>query len=196
VIFKDICKIAKVLILSHICRMNSPTKSEFKMILRQETVADVEAITEVTMAAFKNHPISKHTEQFIINALRDANALTISLVAEVDGRVVGHIAFSPVIISDGIKDWYGLGPVSVLPDYQKQGIGKSLINEGLSLLKDMGGKGCALVGDPNYYKRFGFKNYPELVHDGVPQEVFLALPFDEKVPQGTIVFHEGFLANG
>jgi putative acetyltransferase len=166
------------------------------MILRKETVADIEAITEVTIAAFKNHPISNHTEQFIINALRDANALTISLVAEIDGRVAGHIAFSPVIISDGTKDWYGLGPVSVLPDYQKQGIGKSLINEGLSLLKDMGGKGCALVGDPNYYKRFGFKNYPELIHDGVPQEVFLALPFNEKVPQGTIVFHEGFLANG
>ena len=166
------------------------------MILRKETVADVEAITEVTIAAFKNHQISNHTEQFIINALRDANALTISLVAEIDGRVVGHIAFSPVIISDGTKDWQGLGPVSVLPDYQKQGIGKSLINEGLSLLKHMGGKGCALVGDPNYYKRFGFKNYPELIHDGVPQEVFLALPFNEKVPQGTIVFHEGFLANG
>ena len=166
------------------------------MILRKETVADVDAISEVTIAAFKNHPISKHTEQFIINALRNANALTISLVAEIDGRVVGHIAFSPVIISDGTKDWYGLGPVSVLPDYQKQGIGTSLINEGLSLLKDMGGKGCALVGDPNYYKRFGFKNYPQLIHDGVPQEVFLALPFNEKVPQGTIAFHEGFLADG
>ena len=120
------------------------------MIIRKETVADVEAITEVTIAAFKNHPISNHTEQLIIKALRDANALTISLVAEIDGRIVGHIAFSPVIISDGTKDWYGLGPVSVLPDYQKQGIGKSLVNEGLSLLKDMGGKGCALVGDPNY----------------------------------------------
>jgi putative acetyltransferase len=166
------------------------------MILRKETVADIEAITEVTIAAFKNHPISNHTEQFIINALRDANALTISLVAEIDGRVAGHIAFSPVIISDGTKDWYGLGPVSVLPDYQKQGIGKSLISEGLSLLKDMGGRGCALVGDPNYYKRFGFKNYPELIHEGVPQEVFLALPFNEIVPQGTVVFHEGFLANG
>ena len=166
------------------------------MILRKETIADVEAITDVTIAAFKNHPISKHTEQFIINALRDANAISISLVAEIDGRVVGHIAFSPVIISDGTKDWYGLGPVSVLPDYQKQGIGKSLINEGLSLLKHMGGRGCALVGDPNYYKRFGFKNYPELVHDGVPQEVFLTLPFNEKVPQVTITFHEGFLANG
>ena len=79
----------------YICSMNRPNKSEFRMILRKETVADVEAITEVTIAAFKNHPISNQTEQFIINALRDANALTISLVAEIDRRVVGHIAFSP-----------------------------------------------------------------------------------------------------
>lgn len=106
------------------------------------------------------------------------------------------MAFSPVTISDGPKGWYGLGPVSVLPEYQKQGIGKSLINEGLSLLKDMGGQGCALVGDPNYYKRFGFRNVTGLIHEGVPQEFFLVLPFTEKIPQGIVVFHEGFWANG
>ena len=166
------------------------------MILRKETTEDVEAINKVTIAAFKNHPVSNQTEQFIINALRDANALTLSLVAEIDDRVVGHIAFSPVVISDGTKDWYGLGPVSVLPEYQKQGIGKSLVNAGLSSLKDVGGQGCALVGDPNYYKRFSFKNYPEIVHEGVPQEVFLALPFSEKVPQGNVAFHEAFRATG
>ena len=166
------------------------------MILRKETTADIDAITEVTIAAFKNLSVSNQTEQFIIKALRSADALNISLVAEIDERIAGHIAFSSVVISDGTKDWYGLGPISVLPEYQKQGIGKSLINEGLSLLKKMGGQGCALVGDPNYYKRFGFKNFPELVHEGIPQEVFLALPFNEKVPQGTIEFHESFLATG
>jgi len=166
------------------------------MIIRKENTSDIEAITQVTIAAFRTLPISNHTEQFIISALRAANALTISLVAEIDGRVVGHIAFSPVTISDGSLNWYGLGPVSVLPEYQRQGIGKSLIQEGLSLLKKLGGQGCALVGDPNYYIRFGFKNFPELVHGEVPQEVFLALPFNEKIPQGIVVFHEGFLANG
>ena len=166
------------------------------MIIRKEAVSDIEAITEVTIAAFRTLPISNHTEQFIINALRAADALTISLVAEIDGQVVGHIAFSPVTISDGSQGWYGLGPISVLPEYHHQGIGKSLVREGLSLLKALGGKGCALVGDPNYYKRFGFRNYPQLIHEGVPQEVFLALPFTEKVPQGIVVFHEGFLANG
>ena len=166
------------------------------MIIRKEMVADIEAITEVTIAAFKTLPISNQTEQFIINSLRAADALTISLVAEIDERVVGHVAFSPVTISDGSIGWYGLGPVSVLPEYQKQGIGKSLVNKGLSLLKELCGQGCALVGDPNYYKRFGFRNYPELVHEGIPQEVFLALPFNEKVPKGTIEFHESFLATG
>ncbi len=166
------------------------------MIIRNETVSDIEAITEVTIAAFQNLPISNHTEQFIINALRAARALTISLVAEIDGRVIGHIAFSPVTISDGSLNWYGLGPVSVLPEYQRQGIGSSLIQDGLSLLKGLGGQGCALVGDPSYYKRFGFRNIPDLIHEGIPQEVFLALPFNEKNPQGIVVFHKGFLANG
>ena len=166
------------------------------MIIRKETTSDIEAITQVTIAAFRTLPISNHTEQFIIKALRAAGALTLSLVAEIDGRVVGHIAFSPISVSDGTPGWYGLGPVSVLPDYQKQGIGKSLINKGLSLLKEMASQGCALVGDPNYYKKFGFKNYPELIHEGIPQEVFLVLPFTEKIPKGIVVFHEGFLANG
>ena len=142
------------------------------MIIRNETSLDIEAISKVTIDAFKNLEISNHTEQYIINALREVNALTISLVAEIDGQVVGHIAFSPVTISDGTIGWYGLGPVSVLPEYQKKGIGKSLISEGLSLLKKLGGQGCVLVGHPNYYKRLGFQNFPELVHEGVPQEVF------------------------
>jgi putative acetyltransferase len=164
----------------------------YKMNIRNETTSDIEAISKVTLAAFQNLAISNHTEQFIIKALRNANALTLSLVAEVDGKVVGHIAFSPITISDGSLNWYGLGPISVLPEYQKQGIGKSLILKGLSLLKGKGGQGCALVGEPDYYKRFGFKNIPDLIHEGLPQEVFLALPFSKKIPRGTVAFHKGF----
>jgi len=164
------------------------------MIIRTETPADIQAIRDVTVAAFRDHPIGNETEHFIVAALREAGALTLSLVAEIDGRIVGHIAFSPVEISDGTTDWYGLGPVSVLPELQRQGIGSALINEGLSMLKEMGGQGCALVGDPNYYRRFGFKSVPQLVHEGVPPEVFLVLPFGEDVPAGTVVFHEAFLA--
>ena len=166
------------------------------MIIRNEIKEDIEAISKITIAAFQNLQISNQTEQFIIHELRKANALTISLVAEIDGQVVGHIAFSPVNISDDSKNWFGLGPISVTPNFQRQGIGKSLVNEGLSLLKAQGGKGCALVGDPGYYQQFGFRNIPGLIYEGVPQEVFLALPFDKKIPQGTVVFHEGFLATG
>ena len=165
------------------------------IIIRNETDADIGTITEVTAAAFKTLEISNHTEQFIIEALRAAKALTISLVAEVDGRVVGHIAFSPVTISDGTMGWYGLGPVSVLPEYQRQGIGKALIQEGLSRLKDRGAKGCCLVGHPQYYRKFGFENVAGLVLEGVPQEVFFALLFDGDFPHGTVTFHEGFKAN-
>ena len=167
-----------------------------KIAIRPETAADAGAIRAVTVAAFKTLAISNHTEQFIIEALRAANALSLSLVAEVDGHVVGHIAFSPVTISDGTGDWYGLGPVSVLPDYQRQGIGKALMKDGLSRLRSLGARGCCLVGHPDYYRKFGFRNAPELVLEGVPQEFFFALPFDGPVPQGTITFHEAFKADG
>jgi putative acetyltransferase len=166
------------------------------MVIRSESEADVSAIAEVTAAAFKTLEISGHTEQYIIEALRAAGALTVSLVAEVDGRVVGHIGFSPITISDGTKGWYGLGPVSVLPEYQRQGIGKALIQEGLSRLKAMNARGCCLVGHPEYYIKFGFSNMPGLVLEGVPQEVFFALSLDGHVPQGSVTFHEAFRADG
>lgn len=166
-----------------------------RVVIRDETDADVSAITEVTIAAFQTLEISHKTEQYIIEALRAARALTVSLVAEVEGRVVGHIAFSPVTISDGSRNWYGLGPVSVLPDYQRKGVGKALISEGLSRLKKFKAQGCCLVGT-RYYERFGFKNLPGLVHEGVPQEVFFALAFAGSAPQGSVTFHESFKAVG
>ena len=167
-----------------------------KLLIRDETEHDAAVITEVTVAAFASLAISHHTEQFIIEALRSARALTLSLVAEVDGCVVGHIAFSPVAMSDGSRNWYGLGPVSVLPMCQRRGIGKALIQEGLSRLKALGAKGCCLVGHPQYYRQFGFENVAALGLEGVPPEVFFALPFDGRLPQGTVTFHDAFKATG
>jgi putative acetyltransferase len=167
-----------------------------KIVIRSETQADAGAITAVTVAAFKTLAVSNQTEQFIIAALRLAKALTLSLVAEVDGKVIGHSAFSPVTISDGTRNWYGLGPVSVLPEYQRQGIGKALIREGLSRLKEMQARGCCLVGHPDYYRKLGFENMPGLRSAGVPAEVFFALSFDGHVPQGTVTFHDAFKAQG
>ena len=167
-----------------------------RIVIRGESHGDEDAISEVTVAAFDSLPVSNHTEQFVIKALRAANALALSLVAEVQGRVIGHIAFSALTISDGTRNWYGLGPVSVLPRYQRQGIGKALIQEGLSRLKAMGAQGCCLVGHPGYYTRFGFRNTPGLVLEGVPPEVFFALSFNGHIPRGTVAFHEGFKAHG
>jgi putative acetyltransferase len=120
----------------------------------------------VTVEAFKAMAISRHTEQFIVEALRAAGALTVSLIAEIDGHVVGHIAFSPVTMSDGTPDWYGLGPISVLPEHQRLGIGKALIHEGLARLRGLHARGCCLVGHPEYYKKFGFLNTSELAYEG------------------------------
>lgn len=171
-------------------------KTNSEITIRSEKNTDTEAIGAVTIAAFKPLEISNQTESFIVAALRAAGALTISLVAEMDGRVVGHIAFSPVTISDGTPDWYGLGPVSVLPDHQRQGIGKALIREGLARLKKMNAKGCCLVGHPGYYRKFGFENSAGMNVAGVPPEVFFALSFAAPMPQGTVTFHDGFKADG
>lgn len=165
-----------------------------KVAIRNERTTDVSAIGEVTVAAFKALEVSNGTERFIIEALRTAKALTVSLVAETDGQIIGHIAFSPVTISDGTQGWYGLGPFSVLPAYQRKGVGKALIQEGLARLKTAKAKGCCLVGHPGYYKKFGFINPSGLVVEGVPPEVFFVLPFDGHIPKGNVTFHEGFTA--
>ncbi|MBE0655131.1 MAG: N-acetyltransferase [Bacteroidales bacterium] len=167
-----------------------------KIVIKNETNADVDAITEVTTAAFKTLEISNNTEHFIVIALRAAKALTVSLVAEIEGRIIGHVAFSPVSLSDGTAHWYGLGPVSVLPAYHRQGIGTALIQEGLSRLKRLNAEGCCVVGHPDYYRKFGFENVAGLGLDGVPPEVFFALSFNGHIPQGKVAFHEAFKADG
>jgi len=174
--------------------MNAIEQKE--ITIRAENQADRDAITQVVIAAFKTMEISNQTEHFIIEALRDANALTLSLVAELEGRIVGQIAFSPVRISDGTPDWYGLGPVAVHPDFQRQGIGKALIREGLSHLEELGAKGCCLVGHPQYYRQFGFVNADGLALEGVPPEVFFVRSFSGSIPLGQVEFHEGFGASG
>lgn len=162
------------------------------MQLRKEKDTDTRRIDEITKAAFAQHPHSSHTEHLIVDALRRSGALVISLVAEIDQRVVGHVAFSPVAISDGSREWYGLGPVSVLPEFQSQGIGSALIFEGLALLKDAGANGCVVLGEPAYYQRFGFRNDPGLALENVPQEFFMALPFTAKRAAGLVTYDEAF----
>lgn len=162
----------------------------------RDTPADAAAIEAVTVAAFRDAPHTSHTEQYVVNALRRAGQLTVSLVAERDGAIVGHVALSPVTIADGTADdtggWFGLGPVSVLPAEQGRGLGSRLVREALRLLRERGGAGCVLVGEPAYYGRFGFRAEPGLVLPGIPPEYFQALSFGATLPRGTVAFHAAF----
>ena len=163
------------------------------MIIRPETSNDIESITQVTMAAFAGKSYSSQTEHLVVNGLREAGALSVSLVAEVSEKIVGHIGFSLVSINGKDLNWYGLGPVSVLPELQRQGIGSKLIKEGLARIRELGAKGCVLEGSPAYYKRFGFNTYPGLYYEGAPSaEYFMALPSYDEVPEGKVEFHQAF----
>lgn len=163
--------------------------------IRPERTTDIEAIASITEQAFRSHPHSQQTEQFIIAALRQSGALAISLVAEVDGQVVGHIAFSPVQISDGSPDWYALGPIAVAPTFQHQGIGQALVNAGMEQLHQLGAWGCVLVGEPDFYGRFGFRSNPDCTMEGVPPQYVLSLSLAGH-PQavGKITHHPAFEA--
>lgn len=162
------------------------------LTLRNEQVVDIEAIFNLTKRAFKNAEHTDHNEQFIVNALRDAQQLTISLVAELDQHIIGHVAVSPVEISSGAKNWYGLGPISVAPEYQRQGVGKALIQHALQQLQQFNAAGCVVLGDPAYYSKFGFQPHDRLILEGVPAEYFQALSFDQSIPQGTVKYHPAF----
>ncbi|MEH6591662.1 MAG: N-acetyltransferase [Halioglobus sp.] len=162
--------------------------------VRQETPDDIEAIDEVTVSAFLTAPHADYTEQFVVRALRDSGALTISLVAEDSDGIVGHVALSPVTISDNSSNWYGLGPISVLPNEQGKGIGSLLMREAITQLNKSNANGCVLLGDPNYYHRFGFKPIEGLVLPDVPAEYFQALLLKADFPQGTVTYHKGFSA--
>jgi len=166
------------------------------MNIRKEQPSDVQSIHEVTISAFLEAPHTDHTEQFIVNALRESGALSISIVAEDAGNVVGHVALSPVTVSNGTDSWYGLGPISVLPDNQGMGIGSKLMNAAIQELENIKAKGCVLLGDPNYYHRFGFKPREGLVLPEVPPEYFQVLLLQGDLPQGDVTYHESFSAKG
>jgi putative acetyltransferase len=164
--------------------------------IRPETAGDEAAIARVTEEAFRTLEASNQTEQYILEALRAAGALTISLVAEQEGRILGHVAFSPIQIADGTEGWFGLGPVSVAPVAQRKGIGTALIRAGLERLKSLGAQGCCVVGHPGYYERFGFEHPRDLTFPGVPPEVFFALEFRESGLRGQVSFHPAFAQTG
>lgn len=162
------------------------------MHIRPESPADAAAIFGIVERAFANAPHTSHTEQHIVNALRAAGTLVVSLVAEQGHRLVGHVAFSPVVVSSGVEHWYGLGPLAVEPSSQSQGIGAALVHAGLQHLAKLSAAGCVVLGDPAYYQRFGFKVAPGLVYPGPPPEYFLARAMFGSLPRGEVTYHAAF----
>ncbi len=162
------------------------------MTISKERPQDIEAISRLTEAAFRNEEYSSHTEHFIVNALRRTGQLSISLVAAEHDEILGHVAISPVSISSGVTGWYGLGPISVRPDRQGKGIGSALMWAALQQLRQQGAAGCVVLGDPAYYGRFGFKAHPGLELPDVPPEYFQALSFTGELPVGVVKYAAAF----
>lgn len=160
--------------------------------IRNEKPSDLPAIEALIAAAFLDAPHSSHTEQFIVNALRRAGQLSISLIAADAEDIVGHVAISPVSVSDGSKGWYGLGPVSVAPACQGKRIGTRLVEQALLELRALHACGCVVLGEPDYYRRFGFEAAPALTLPGVPPMYFQAIVFAGNTPSGVVSYHEAF----
>ncbi|QDT14893.1 GNAT family N-acetyltransferase [Alienimonas californiensis] len=163
------------------------------LVIRPETAADAPAIAALTRTAFATAPHTDGNEHRLVGRLRDAGALALSLVAEgEDGELVGHAAFSPATAPAGGGDWYALGPISVRPDRQRQGVGGRLIRAGLEELTARGAAGCTVLGDPSYYERFGFEPAPAAAPPGVPAEYFRIKPLTAAAPAGPVRFHPIF----
>ena len=164
---------------------------------------DIGAIHALTAEAFAGVDNSSGTESAIIDTLRDEGALTVSLVAVHAGRIVGHVAASPVTLDPpSAGDWYGLGPFSVHPDFQKQGVGTALARALIEQLVDLGAEGAVLLGDPSLYSRFGFEARDGLTMAGLGEEnasYFQALRLDDgadqspaSYPRAVVSYHAAF----
>lgn len=158
------------------------------MLIRPETTQDHRIIHDLTQAAFAPKAFSDGTEGPIIDAMRAAGDLTLSLVAEEAGTIIGHVAFSPAHISEAAGDWYGLGPISVRADHQRQGIGRALIEAGIAVLAEKGAAGCALTGDPAIYQRIGFHCDGNLHHAGTADRHVLWRVIKGAAPKGQLHF--------
>lgn len=166
------------------------------MLIRDERPNDKRLISQIHYAAFKGHPVhapgAEPTEHLVVEHLRVANELTLSLLAEVGGEAVGHIALSRAVVGADRSGWFLLGPIGVLPRHQNLGIGSALVRESLQRIRSIGAVGVVLVGNPGFYARFGFGNVQGLTYNGVPDQYVLAICFGCKPPLGEIIAHEAF----
>lgn len=167
----------------------------YTLTIRREAEADIPAIRDLTSRAFVGKPYSKQREAQIVEALRDADVLTFSFMVVKGSAVVGHIAAAPVTISDGTENWYGIGPISVDPDRQGEGVGSLLMERALEELRAVGAHGAVALGDPTYYGRFGLEPVPGLTYPGFDPKYFMAISLtDTAIPTGEVTYHHAFQA--
>jgi len=158
------------------------------MLIRDEVPADAPILDRMITESFLTARVSSGTEAEVVRRLRADGWLLLSLVAEEDGVILGHVAVSRATVA-GQEGWALFGPLAVTPSRQGQGIGTALMQAALARLKGTA-PGAALVGNPDYYRRFGFHPWPGFQQDGVPPEVTLALPLAEGItPTGALVCH-------
>lgn len=159
--------------------------------IRQETEKYYKLSETVVEKAFKNAEHSDHKEQFLVAKLRRSDVFIpeLSLVVEIDKKIVGHIMLTKLLIEDGKNKYMSLAlaPISILPEYQSRGIGSKLINESLRIAKELGFKSVIVIGHEKYYPRFGFK--PASIWGikapfDIPDEVFMALELEYKSLEG------------
>lgn len=161
------------------------------MLVRDEEQRDLPAIAEIIREAFRNAAHSSGKEAQIVDILRRSDALTVSLVATEEEAVIGHIAVSPVSVASE-EGWYGLGPVAVRPEWQGNGIGSRLITEALGRVKERGAAACVVLGDPDFYGKFGFVHDPNVTYADVPPPYFQFLSFGSGSPRGRVAYNAAF----
>ncbi|MBB3808353.1 GNAT family N-acetyltransferase [Pseudochelatococcus contaminans] len=160
------------------------------MLIRNETPRDIPVIGRIITEAFLVLPQSTGTEADIVEKLREQDALSLSLVAEDEGEVIGYLAASPASIGTQ-SGWSLIGPLAVLPARHRQGVGSALMAEALGRLRAVS-RGAVLAGDPAYYGRFGYRALPGVELAGLPPEVVQVLPFDDAEPHGKVRHHPAF----
>lgn len=161
--------------------------------IRPEQAGDERAIRALTDAAFHSAPHADGDEGELIDRLRRDGDLVLSLVAVNEDRaIIGHVAFSPARAGNASGEWFQLAPVSVIPSGQNAGIGSALIEDGIARLKGVGAQGIALVGNPDYYSRFGFTREHGLALSDALDPYLQVLVLDGEMPSGRLTLARGF----
>jgi putative acetyltransferase len=153
-----------------------------------ERPRDAVAIRDLTQAAFAPMPFADETDHLLPERLRADGDLTLSLVAVEADQIIGHVAFSPATIGHEITGWIGLGPISVAPARQRQGIGSALCAKGCAIMERQGGLGVVLIGNPKVYAPMGFISDGNLSYRTLSPEIVQYKCLHGASPKGEVIF--------